>query len=418
MSCCAGHAAAQSTTSWLLDFFTSSPLLATIVLGPVIAAILAAYPLLIWLSPRPLEPTPDELRFYTAADLLAYNEKHRLPSMLEETLAFLNRDQALSRLDHAPGKNISTACDALREPLARVEIIVVDDGSSDGTGDVVLEHARNQQSRWGKVELRLIRLSRNRGKGGAVRHGMLHARGALLLFVDADGATKFEALSALATELDRIRTPAGHGIVAGSRAHLVGSDQVVKRSFVRNLLMHTFHLVLSLLMRPPAIGKVLQRHLPSFLVSQNTLKRTTLPSQPEIRDTQCGFKLFMRESARVVFQGSHIERWIFDVELLLRAELSSQTAHVRLANCGSSMREVRKEAGFPLPHSGKGKADTVADVLLDLPLPIAEVPVQWTEVSGSKIDLLKDSLGMALDLVIIRANYALDRWPSPKPAKV
>jgi len=58
--------------------------------------------------------------------------------------------------------------------------------------------------------------------------GVLHARGALILFADADGATTFSALRPLAQELARIRTPAGHGIAVGSRAHLVGSEAVVK----------------------------------------------------------------------------------------------------------------------------------------------------------------------------------------------
>ena len=58
--------------------------------------------------------------------------------------------------------------------------------------------------------------------------GILHARGALILFADADGATRFSDLSPLCAEMDRVRTPTGHGAVVGSRAHLVGSEAVVK----------------------------------------------------------------------------------------------------------------------------------------------------------------------------------------------
>lgn len=58
--------------------------------------------------------------------------------------------------------------------------------------------------------------------------GILHARGALLLFADADGATRFADLSLLCAEVARIQTPAGHAVVVGSRAHLVGSEAVVK----------------------------------------------------------------------------------------------------------------------------------------------------------------------------------------------
>lgn len=60
---------------------------------------------------------------------------------------------------------------------------------------------------------------------------------------------------------------------------------------------------------------------------------------------------------------------------------------------------------------------TKKDPLEYLPLPIAEVAVDWREVEGSKIDLLKDSIGMALDLVVIRLNYALGRWTRPDAIK-
>jgi dolichyl-phosphate beta-glucosyltransferase len=126
--------------------------------------------------------------------------------------------------------------------------------------------------------------------------------------------------------------------------------------------------------------------------------RQTLPSQPPIRDTQCGFKLFTRPSAQVIFPLSHIDRWIFDVELLLLAELASTRT---MTSKGTSMEWSKKEA------RGKGNA------LLHLPLPISEVAVDWREVEGSKIDLLRDSIGMALDLIVIRLNYALGRWKSP-----
>lgn len=134
-------------------------------------------------------------------------------------------------------------------------------------------------------------------------------------------------------------------------------------------------------------------YLPTF-ISTPLGSRQTLPSQPPIKDTQCGFKLFSRESAKVIFPLSHIDRWIFDVELLLLAELASTQT---LDKNSTSMKWTNDKK----------------DVLRFLPLPISEVAVDWREVEGSKIDLLRDSIGMALDLIVIRLNYALGRWKSP-----
>lgn len=152
--------------------------------------------------------------------------------------------------------------------------------------------------------------------------------------------------------------------------------------------------------------------------------RQKLPSQPEIRDTQCGFKLFTRASARAIFPLAHIERWIFDVELLLLAEMASKASRGSVLD---ARRRADKKSNGDLEEDPKAPATlaedkaapaATADPLLDLPLPIAEIPVQWAEVGGSKIDLLKDSIRMALDLCVIRANYALGRWKSPKPVSI
>jgi dolichyl-phosphate beta-glucosyltransferase len=85
-----------------------------------------------------------------------------------------------------------------------------------------------------------------------------------------------------------------------------------------------------------------------------------------IKDTQCGFKLFSRPAARLLFPAQHLSTWMFDVELLLLAR-----AHR---------------------------------------IPVAEVPVAWTEIPGSKLSVVRDSLGMLRDLCILRANWALGRW--------
>lgn len=85
-----------------------------------------------------------------------------------------------------------------------------------------------------------------------------------------------------------------------------------------------------------------------------------------IEDTQCGFKLFTRKAAQRVFPSMHVERWIFDIECLMIAQLQR--------------------------------------------IPIAEVQVNWHEIDGSKINLMKDSILMARDLLLIRLNYILGLW--------
>ena len=90
-----------------------------------------------------------------------------------------------------------------------------------------------------------------------------------------------------------------------------------------------------------------------------------------IRDTQCGFKLFSRSAAQRIFPYQHLPTWIFDVELLLLAK--------------------------------------------EQHMPVAEVPIEWHEVSGSKLHVFADSLQMLRDLLILRANILLGRWKVPAP---
>lgn len=172
-----------------------------------------------------------------------------------------------------------------------------------------------------------------------------------------------------------------------------------QRSKLRNFLMHSFHLLLSLLLRPPTLS--LPKLLSFNTFTSKLTTRISLPIQPEIKDTQCGFKLFSRQTASLIFPLSHIDRWIFDVELLLLAEMAG---------------EVSMRKGL-LVNRSRTK-EYVDDEVLKLPLPISEIPVEWKEIGGSKIDLLKDSIGMAMDLVIIRANYGLGRWRKPGGVEV
>lgn len=168
----------------------------------------------------------------------------------------------------------------------KYEVIVVSDGSRDRTVEVALEYSK----KFGTKKVRVLKLVQNRGKGGAVRLGMLSSRGRYLLFADADGATRFSDFSKLEDSMNKLTTDwRNDAIVVGSRAHLE-KDAIASRSLFRTILMHGFHLLVWL-----------------FAVR-------------EVRDTQCGFKLMSRSAARTIFKIMHVERWAFDVELLFLAQ--------------------------------------------------------------------------------------------------
>ncbi|KAI0072393.1 Alg5-prov protein [Panus rudis PR-1116 ss-1] len=304
----------------------------------VAAALISFYTVLVIWSPERIIPDESERKYRSKkcpttplplgsihnkgeVDLTivipAYNETTRLPAMFKSTM------------DH-----LSTI------PNRTYEILIVDDGSSDGTSDLALKLA----DEYPDSDIRVVTLRQNLGKGGTVRHGMLHGRGRRLLFADADGASRFEDLELLWSALDEIDGGDRAAIAIGSRAHLVKTDAVVKRSLLRNILMYGLHTILRIV----GVG--------------------------HIRDTQCGFKLFTRKAAQQIFPYQHLPTWIFDVELLLIAK--------------------------------------------QLSIPVAEVPIEWHEVSGSKLNVVTDSLQMLRDLLILRANLLLGRWKvAPMPEK-
>jgi dolichyl-phosphate beta-glucosyltransferase len=166
------------------------------------------------------------------------------------------------------------------------EIIVVDDGSTDGTPDLVERIAAEEAG------VKLIALGANRGKGAAVRSGVLAARGREVLFSDADLATPIE-------ELDKLRQRLADGcdIAIGSRA-APGADIRVRQHPMRELMGRTFNLMV----RVAALGG--------------------------IRDTQCGFKLFRRDAAHDLFGRARLDGFAFDVEVLWLARGRYQVAEV------------------------------------------------------------------------------------------
>jgi dolichyl-phosphate beta-glucosyltransferase len=183
----------------------------------------------------------------------AYNEEWRLGATLEQVLACAG------------------------ERGWEAEILVVDDGSRDGTAALAAEYAARHPT------VRLLRNPGNRGKGYSVRHGMLEARGEWLLFTDAD-------LSAPIAEAEKLFAAlrAGAQVAMGSR-WLASETQTLRQPLYRQLFGRLFNLLLRLL-----LGL-------------------------RFRDTQCGFKAFTRRAARELFPRQRIERWAFDPELLYLA---------------------------------------------------------------------------------------------------
>ncbi|VDN53453.1 unnamed protein product [Dracunculus medinensis] len=204
---------------------------------------------------------------YLSVVVPAMNEEERLPAMLDECLPYLRHR---SEID---------ACFTF-------EVIVVDDGSQDRTADIAYKYSL----KYGNNVVRVLKLKKNLGKGGAVRSGVLRSRGSMILFVDADGATRFSDFERLEEELLRTKFNWSFPAVAiGSRAYME-KESMVMRSFFRAVLMVGFHLMVYI-----------------FAVKS-------------VHDTQCGFKLFTRAAAAKLFVVMHIERWAFDVELLYLAE--------------------------------------------------------------------------------------------------
>jgi dolichyl-phosphate beta-glucosyltransferase len=188
--------------------------------------------------------------------LPSYNEAGRLPRTLERVAAYFD-----------------TAC-----PSA--EIVVVDDGSSDETSRVARETLA------GRAGVQVVTFPENRGKGAAVRAGVLAARGRRVLFSDADLSTPIQEEGRLREALDQ-----GADIAIGSRAE-PDSRVTLPQGTVRQSMGRTFNVLVRLL------------GLSSF------------------RDTQCGFKMFTLEAARAIFPTARLDGFAFDVEVLYLAERS------------------------------------------------------------------------------------------------
>jgi dolichyl-phosphate beta-glucosyltransferase len=165
----------------------------------------------------------------------------------------------------------------LGERARDYEIIVVDDGSTDGTASIVMEESTNNKS------IKLFQGETNRGKGHSTRRGVLGSSFGLVLISDADLSTPIEEVEKLLPWLE-----SGCDIAIGSRA-LKDSDIIEKQPWYRQSMGRMFNL----LVRTLVLGG--------------------------IGDTQCGFKLFRANAAKKLFQAARIEGFAFDVEVLYLA---------------------------------------------------------------------------------------------------
>jgi glycosyltransferase involved in cell wall biosynthesis len=209
----------------------------------------------------------------------AYNEEHRLPPTLAQLHAFLSTQRMTW------------------------EIVVVDDGSRDGTCAVVEAAMATMPN------LRLVRQSPNRGKGAAVRLGMLAARGQIRVMSDADGSMSPDQLPRLLAPILACTAE----VAIGSR-YAEGAQASIKQPAYR----------------------VLWSRLANSMIQRSLV--------PGVRDTQCGFKAFTAEAARDLFERGRIDGWAFDLEILALA----RRAGYEIAEVGVAWTDDRRSRVNPI----------------------------------------------------------------------
>ena len=211
---------------------------------------------------------------------------------------------------------LTTILKYLKKNKIIYEILIVDDCSNDKTKKLV--------SKFVNHNVRILENQTNKGKGYSIRIGILEAKHPLVLFSDSDLSTPIEELSKFLRYMNE-----GYDIVIASR-NLKDSNVIITQPFYRQILGKIFPILVRILLIR------------------------------EIKDTQCGFKLFKTEVAKKIVKLQTIERFSFDVELLI----------------------IAKMLGYK----------------------IKEVPVNWINSKESKLSLRSDVIIMFFDLIKIKIN--------------
>lgn len=238
----------------------------------------------------PLEPEKKEFQYELSVVIPAFNEEKRLEKTLLQAQKFFN-NQGFS-----------------------YEIIVVDDGSTDKTSYISEKILK-------KSPHRVITLEHNKGKGFAVKTGVLASKGRYILFCDADGATPF-------TEFTSLKSAMGNYHIA------IGSRYLQKDSVKQ---YQPFYRIFS--------SRVINFFAQIFLIDG-------------ITDTQCGFKIFRSDIGKQIFKLQKIERFAFDIEMLILA----------------------RKFGYR----------------------IAEIPVEWFDQEGSKFSAKRDGIKTIYDFIRVK----------------
>jgi dolichyl-phosphate beta-glucosyltransferase len=229
--------------------------------------------------------------------------------------------------------NIAKIKDYLEHRFSHFEIIAVNDGSGDDTWEV-LEKLRDD------LGIIIINKKKNEGKGRAVRDGVLASRFDYVLFLDADLAIPIEELAKFMDEAE-----SGTDMVIASR--FVPGLRIIKPVlWYRKIMERTFRMI-----------------------------RMAIINNYQVKDTQCGFKLFHGKCARKVFPLLRIKRFAFDAEIIF----------------------IARRLNFK----------------------VKELPISLQNPERSSIRIFRDSLNMLIDLIKIRWNDLNDVYAGePAPAKI